>query len=53
LVPAAGYPGSDILYTSGLNGSTHEPGVPIGRIAATTPGEVIAYFEKVTRKGIT
>jgi hypothetical protein len=50
LVPAAGYPGSDILYTSGLNGSTHEPGVPIGRIAAKTPGEVIAYFEKVKEK---
>jgi hypothetical protein len=47
MVPTAGYPGSDILYTSGLKGSTHEPGIPIGRIASKSPAEVLAYFEKV------
>lgn len=47
LVPAAGYPGSDILYTSGLNGSSYEAGIPIGRIASKTPDEVVAYLEKV------
>jgi hypothetical protein len=47
MVPTAGYPGSDILYTAGLNDATSEAGVPIGRIAAKTPGEVLAYLEKV------
>jgi len=50
LVPTAGYPGSDILYTAGLNGATHEAGIPIGRIAAKNPGEVVAYLEKVIEK---
>ncbi|MCG8309660.1 MAG: C25 family cysteine peptidase [Cytophagales bacterium] len=47
LVPTAGYPGSDVLYTVGLNGSTHEAGFPVGRLSAETPNEVEAYFEKV------
>jgi len=47
LVPSAGYPGGDIAYTAGLNGSTYEPAVPTGRLTATTATEVAAYFNKV------
>jgi hypothetical protein len=47
LVPAAGFPTADILYTAGLEGSTYEPGVPTGRISATSPLEVAAYLDKV------
>ena len=47
LVPAAGFPGTDVLFTAGLNGATHEAGIPVGRIAAKTPQEVESYFEKV------
>jgi len=50
LVPAAGYPGSDILFTAGLKDATYEAGIPIGRIAAKNPGEVVAYLEKVIEK---
>lgn len=46
-VPAAGYPASDILFTAGLKGTTYEPGVPTGRIPASTPEEVAAYLNKV------
>jgi hypothetical protein len=47
LVPPAGYPGSDILFTAGLLGSTDEAGIPIGRIAASEPADVEAYLNKV------
>ena len=47
LVPTAGFPGTDVLYSAGLNGSTYEAGFPVGRIAAETPQAVDAYFEKV------
>lgn len=48
LVPTAGYPGSDILFTAGLKGASYEPGIPIGRIASDTPADVLAYIEKVS-----
>lgn len=50
LVPTAGDPGSDILYTAGLNGAVHEAAVPTGRLGASSPEEVINYLGKVIEK---
>lgn len=47
LVPTAGYPSSDIVYTLGLSGEPMVPAVPVGRITATTPEHVAAYLKKV------
>ncbi|MCS6974880.1 MAG: C25 family cysteine peptidase [Cyclobacteriaceae bacterium] len=47
LVPSAGMPASDMLFTIGLAGTTHEPAVPTGRISATSPQQVAAYLDKV------
>ena len=47
LVPTAGYPGSDIAFSAGLNGTTHVPAIPTGRLSATKPEEVAAYLNKV------
>lgn len=47
LVPSAGYPASDSYYTAGLNGTSHEPAVPTGRIPALLPEHVAAYLNKV------
>jgi len=47
LVPTAGFPGTDALYTAGLKGTTFESGFPVGRVAAESPNQVAAYFEKV------
>lgn len=48
LVPTVGYPGSDILITSGLGAySINTPAIPTGRINATTNEQVLAYLEKV------
>lgn len=47
LVPSAGFPGGDIAYTAGLQGTIAEPAVPTGRLTATTPAEVAAYLNKV------
>ena len=47
LVPTAGYPGSDMAFSAGLNGTTHEPAIPTGRLSATKPEEVAAYLNKV------
>ncbi|GAB3780506.1 hypothetical protein GCM10028818_32840 [Spirosoma horti] len=48
LVPTVGYPGSDILITSGLgNYPINTPSIPTGRINATTNEQVLAYLEKV------
>src|SRR5690606_31308623 len=43
LVPTMGYPGSDNMLTSGLNGSNLEPGLATGRIPAKTDSEVLNY----------
>lgn len=48
LVPTMGWPSSDILY--GLNLSGTQPtylSVPVGRLAARTPGQVLDYLAKV------
>jgi len=47
LVPSAGYPGSDMAFSVGLKGTTHEPAIPTGRLSATKPEEVAAYLNKV------
>jgi len=47
LVPSAGIPGGDMAYTAGLAGSTFEPGIPVGRLTASTATQVAAYLNKV------
>ncbi|HNP20000.1 MAG TPA: C25 family cysteine peptidase [Fulvivirga sp.] len=47
LVPSAGNPGSDMIFTAGLNGTTYEPAVPVGRLPALTSAQVMAYLNKV------
>ncbi len=47
LVPSAGMPASDMLFTIGLAGTTYEPAVPTGRISATSAAQVAAYLDKV------
>lgn len=46
-VPSWGYPCSDNLLLAGLNGTILEPAVPTGRLAATTPQQVLDYLDKV------
>ncbi len=47
LVPSAGIPAGDMAYTAGLAGSTFEPGIPVGRLTASTPTQVAAYLNKL------
>lgn len=47
LVPVAGYPGSDQLYSAGLLSNPHAPSVATGRLSASTPQDVAAYLNKV------
>lgn len=48
MIPNAGWPGSDIALTMGLNdSSTYVPLVPIGRVNAATPQNVFDYLQKV------
>ncbi|MBW3545000.1 MAG: hypothetical protein KY428_05250, partial [Bacteroidetes bacterium] len=47
LVPTYGWPGADIPFVAQLNGSGDAPAIPIGRLAARTPEEVVAYLNKV------
>lgn len=44
LVPTAGYPGSDMFF-SAVNGTT--PTIATGRLTASVPQDVAAYFNKV------
>lgn len=50
LVPSAGMPGSDILFTAGLRGNGYEPAVATGRVTASTPQDVAAYLNKVKER---
>ncbi|MEL6534156.1 MAG: C25 family cysteine peptidase [Bacteroidota bacterium] len=45
--PAAGYPGSDALYTYELNGVTGKAAVATGRLNALDAEDVAVYLEKV------
>lgn len=47
LVPTAGTPASDMLFSAGLGGVEHVPAIPTGRITASTPAQVAAYLSKV------
>ena len=47
LVPSAGFPASDMLFTAGLNGTTYEPAVPTGRLSASTSAQVAGYLNKI------
>ncbi|WP_461129240.1 putative type IX secretion system sortase PorU2 [Spirosoma aerophilum] len=53
MVMTAGFPGSDVAYTSGLNQVENKglpddvPAIPTGRINAGTPLEVVNYLNKV------
>ncbi len=47
LVPTWGYPGSDVLHTSGLNGTLFQTAIPTGRLAAKNSNEVLEYLNKV------
>lgn len=48
LVMTAGFPGSDVLFTAGLNGVPADvPALMTGRINAGTPQEVFDYLDKV------
>ena len=50
LVPTGGEPGSDIIYTAGLNGAAYQAEVPTGRLDASNPQEIINYLGKVIEK---
>ncbi len=47
IVPAFGFPGSDVAYTADFRANSFSPRVPTGRLAATKPADVLAYLEKV------
>ncbi|MBX7051119.1 MAG: hypothetical protein K1X54_03695 [Flavobacteriales bacterium] len=47
LVPTWGYPGSDALFTAGLNGTLYEVAIPTGRLAAQQEQQVLEYLNKV------
>jgi hypothetical protein len=47
LVPTIGYPGSDNMLTSGLNGSILEPGLATGRVPARNNSQIINYLDKL------
>jgi len=48
LVPSYGNPGSDILFTGGLDGSSDiVPALATGRLSASEPQEVIDYLAKI------
>lgn len=48
LVPNAGFPSSDIELVARLgNTGLPEPGIAIGRLSATTPEQILNYFNKV------
>ncbi|MDH5598654.1 MAG: C25 family cysteine peptidase, partial [Cyclobacteriaceae bacterium] len=47
LVPTAGYPGSDNIFSMGLDGMPGVPAIPTGRISAYFPWEVANYLDKV------
>ncbi|NQX97014.1 MAG: hypothetical protein HRT73_03920, partial [Flavobacteriales bacterium] len=47
LVPSFGDPASDHMLTSGLNGTSKEPLIPTGRLAAKNGTEVTWYLNKI------
>jgi hypothetical protein len=47
LIPVGGFPGSDNIYSAGINGSQYAPAVPTGRLSAMYPKQVAAYLDKI------
>ncbi len=47
LVPTAGSPASDILFSTDFKNNSYLPAIPTGRLAATTPEHIISYLNKV------
>jgi Peptidase family C25/Interleukin-like EMT inducer len=47
IVPAFGFPGSDIMYSADFRAGNYAPRVPTGRLAAVSTADVIAYLNKV------
>jgi hypothetical protein len=47
LVPSIGLPPSDMLFTSGLNGTQWEPALATGRVAAKNDQDVLNYLDKL------
>ncbi len=47
LVPPAGYPGSDLIYSDGLGGQPGVQALATGRLSASTPQQVWNYLLKV------
>lgn len=47
LVPTFGYPQSDAMFTTGLDGTQLEQAIPTGRLAAASPNDVSLYLEKI------
>ncbi|MDF2437235.1 MAG: hypothetical protein K0Q95_1611 [Bacteroidota bacterium] len=53
-VPSYGYPSSDNLLTSGLNGTNLSPAIPTGRLSARTDAQVKMYLDKMVEyEGLT
>ncbi|MBI2258768.1 MAG: hypothetical protein HYU67_07700 [Flavobacteriia bacterium] len=46
-IPPFGSPGSDMFYTSFLEGSTYEPLIPIGRVSVITENDLNEYLLKL------
>ena len=47
-IPPAGFPASDVALVSGIRGNNiFTPAMPIGRLVADTPEEVISYLNKI------
>jgi len=46
-IPTFGLPGSDLMYTLGINTSPESPGIPIGRLNAFQPIDVTNYLNKL------
>jgi hypothetical protein len=47
LVPTWGNPGSDALFSAGLNNTLYESAIPTGRLAAQNEQQVLEYLNKV------
>lgn len=50
LVPTAGYPASDMLFSAGLGETEHTPAVATGRLTANSPAEVAVYVNKLKER---
>jgi len=47
LVPTGGSPASDLLFAIDYRHDAFVPSMPVGRLAATSPADIIAYLNKV------